>query len=69
MKRMNMKQNLLNPLDPLTILGFFRGVVLRFMFRVLRHGVKRQCGSGFEPRQQAQFRFHDLVLYDLLWYD
>jgi hypothetical protein len=26
MKRMNMKQNLLNPLNPLTILGSFRGV-------------------------------------------
>jgi hypothetical protein len=33
MKRTNMKQNLLNPLNPLTILGFFRGVVLRLGFR------------------------------------
>ena len=33
MKRMNMSQNLLNPLNPLTILGSFRGVVSR-----LTHG-------------------------------
>jgi len=30
MKRTNMKQNLLNPLNPLTILGFFRGVTNAF---------------------------------------
>ena len=29
MKRTNMKENLLNPLNPLTILGFFRGVATR----------------------------------------
>jgi hypothetical protein len=30
MKRMRMKQNQLNPLNPLTISGFFRGVLSRF---------------------------------------
>ena len=30
MKRMSMKQNLLNPLNPLTILGSFRGVTDTF---------------------------------------
>jgi len=30
MKRTNTEQNLLNPLNPLTILGFFRGIIFDY---------------------------------------
>jgi hypothetical protein len=35
MKRARMKQNRLDPLNPLTIPGFFRGVVLQFSGELL----------------------------------
>jgi len=35
MKRTRMKQNQLDPLNPLTIPGFFRGVVLQFSGELL----------------------------------
>jgi hypothetical protein len=54
MKRTNMKQNLLNPLNPLTILGFFRGVTNAFykprrnLWNLFIRGIRVQKLSGSE---------------------